>query len=117
MCSICLFISFLAGFGVLFLESHKQSHVVIKQVRGGGREDSGSSTLSVYVYSSITNPRQTNPKTQDEIIKSSPKQYEPKPGIRLGAGGNPGDNGNGPSSWEEDNIIPLEERWKYDSDY
>ena len=39
LCSICLYISFSAGFGVLFPESHKQSHVVIEQVRGGGRED------------------------------------------------------------------------------
>ena len=30
---------FSAGFGVVFPESHRQSHVVIKQVRGGGRED------------------------------------------------------------------------------
>ena len=39
LCSICLYISFSAGFGVLFPESHRQSHVVIEQVRGGGRED------------------------------------------------------------------------------
>ena len=112
LCSIGLYISFSAGFGALFSESHSQSQVVIEQVRGGGREDLGSSTSSAYI-----SPRQTNPKTQDETIKSSPKEYEPKPGIRLGAGGNPGDNGNGPSSWEEDNIIPPEERWKSDPSY
>ena len=39
MCSICLYISFSAGFGGLFPQSHRQSHVVIEQVRGGGRED------------------------------------------------------------------------------
>ena len=64
-----------------------------------------------------TTPRQTNPGTQDKTIKSPPKKYEPKPVIRLGSGGNPGDSGNGPSSWEEDNLIPPEERWKYDPDY
>ena len=41
MCSIGLYISFSAGFGALFPESHSQSQVVIEQVRGGGREDSG----------------------------------------------------------------------------
>ena len=39
LCSIGLYISFSAGFGALFPESHRQSHVVIEQVRGGGRED------------------------------------------------------------------------------
>ena len=41
LCSIGLYISFSAGFGALFPESHSQSQVVIEQVRGGGREDSG----------------------------------------------------------------------------
>ena len=117
LCSIGLYISFSAGFGALFPESHSQSQVVIEQVRGGGREDSGSSTSSAYIPPGRTTPRQTNPGKQDKTIKSSPKEYEPKPGIRLGAGGNPGDSGNGPSSWEEDNLIPPEERWKYDPDY
>ena len=39
LCSIGLYISFSAGFGALFSESPKQSHVVIEQVRGGGTED------------------------------------------------------------------------------
>ena len=117
LCSIGLYISFSAGFGVLFPESHRQSHVVIEQVRGGGREDSGSSTSSAYIPPGRTTPRQTNSGTQDKTIKSFPKEYEPKPGIRLGAGGNAGDSGNGPSSWEEDNLIPPEERWKSDPDY
>lgn len=117
LCSIGLYISFSAGFGALFPESPRQSHVVIEQVRGGERENSGSSTSWAYISPSITTPRQTNPGTQDKTIKSSPKQYELKPGIRLSAGGNPGDSGNGPSSWEEDNLIPPEERWKYDPDY
>ena len=39
MCSIGLYISFLARFGALFPESHSQSQVVIEQVRGGERED------------------------------------------------------------------------------
>ena len=39
LCSICLYISFSARFGVLFPESHSQSQIVIEQVRGGGRED------------------------------------------------------------------------------
>ena len=117
LCSIGLYISFSAGFGALFSESHSQSQVVIEQVRGGGREDLGSSTSSAYIPPGRTTPRQTNPGKQDKTIKSSPKEYEPKPGIRLGAGGNPGDSGNGPSSWEEDNLIPPEERWKSDPDY
>ena len=54
---------------------------------------------------------------QDKTIKSAPKEYEPKPGIRLGAGGNGGDSGNGPSSWEEDNLIPPEQQWKSDPNY
>ena len=41
LCSIGLYISFSAGFGALFPESHREPHVVIEQVRGGGREDSG----------------------------------------------------------------------------
>ena len=110
MCSIGLYISFYAGFGGLFPESPRQSHVVIEQVRGGGREDSASA----YIPPGRTTPRQTNPGTQD---KSSPKEYEPKPGIRLGAEGNPGDSCNGASSSEEDNLIPPEERWKYDPNY
>jgi hypothetical protein len=117
LCSIGLYISFSAGFGALFPESPRQSHVVIEQVRGGGREDSGSSTSSTYIPPGRTTPRQTNPGTQDKTIKSSPKEYEPKPGIRLGAGGNPGDSGSGTSSWEEDNLIPPEERWKDGPDY
>jgi hypothetical protein len=117
LCSIGLYISFSAGFGALFPESPRQSHVVIEQVRGGGTEDSGSSTSSAYIPPGRTTPRQTNPGTQDKTIKSSPKEYEPKPGIRLSAGGNPGDSGIGPSSWEEDNLIPPEERWKDDPDY
>jgi hypothetical protein len=117
LCSIGLYISFSAGFGALFPESPRQSHVVIEQVRGGGTEDSGSSTSSAYIPPARTTPRQTNPRTQDKTIKSSPKEYEPKPGIRLSAGGNPGDSGSGPSSWEEDNLIPPEERWKDDPDY
>ena len=96
LCSICLYISFSVGFGGLFPQSHRQSHVVIEQVRGGGREDSGRS--SAFMAPDRTTPRQTNPGTQDKTIKSSPKEYEPKPGIRLGAGGNGGDGGNGPSS-------------------
>ena len=36
LCSIGLYISFSAGFGALFPKSHRQSHVVIEQVRGGG---------------------------------------------------------------------------------
>ena len=39
LCSIGLYIFFSAGFGALFLESPGQSHIVIEQVRGGGRED------------------------------------------------------------------------------
>ena len=39
LCSIGLYISFSAGFGALFPESPRQSHVVIEQVRGGRRED------------------------------------------------------------------------------
>lgn len=39
LCSIGLYIFFSAGFGALFPESPSQSHVVIQQVRGGGRED------------------------------------------------------------------------------
>ena len=39
LCSIGLYFSFSAGFGVLFPESPSQSHVVIEQVRGGARED------------------------------------------------------------------------------
>lgn len=54
---------------------------------------------------------------REHKIKSSPKKYEPKSGIRLSAGGNPGDSGSGASSWEEDNLIPPEERWKDDPDY
>ena len=91
MCSIGLYISFSAGFGALFPEPHRQSHVVIEQVeqaRGGGRENSGSPTSSAYIPPAITTPRQTNPGEQDKTIKSSPKKYDPKPGIRLGAGGN-----------------------------
>jgi len=38
-CTIGLYIFFSAGFGALFPESPSQSHVVIQQVRGGGRED------------------------------------------------------------------------------
>jgi len=38
LCSIGLYIFFSAGFGALFPESPSQSHVVIQQVRGGGRE-------------------------------------------------------------------------------
>ena len=34
----------------------------------------------------------------------------------MGSGDNPGGN-NGPYSWEEDNLIPPEEHWKYDADY
>jgi hypothetical protein len=117
LCSIGLYISFSAGFGALFPESPRQSHVVIEQVRGGGTEDSGSSTSSAYIPPGRTTRRQTNPGTQDKTIKSSPKEYEPKPGIRLSAAGNPGDSGSGPSSWEEDNLIPPEERWKDDPDY
>jgi hypothetical protein len=117
LCSIGLYISFSAGFGTLFPESPRQSHVVIEQVRGGGREDSGSSTSSAYIPPGRTAPRQTNPGTQDKTIKSSPKEYEPKPGIRLSAGGNPGDSGSETSSWEENNLIPPEERWKDDPDY
>ena len=116
LCSIGLYIFFSAGFGALFPESPSQSHVVIEQVRGGGIEDSGSSTSSAYVPPGRTTSRQTNP-GPDKTIKSAPKEYEPKPGIRLGAGGNPGDSGNGPSLFEEDNLIPPEERWKYDPDY
>ena len=96
LCSIGLYISFSAGFGALFPESHSQSQVVIEQVRGGGREDSGSSTSSAYIPPGRTTPRQTNSGTQDKTIKSFPKEYEPKPGIRLGAGGNAGDSGMGP---------------------
>ena len=117
LCSIGLYISFSAGFGALFPESNSQSQVVIEQVRGGGREDSGSSTSSAYIPPGRTTPSQTNPGTQDKTIKSSPKDYESKPGIRLGAGGNGGGSGNGPFSWEEDNLIPPEERWKSDPDY
>ena len=117
LCSIGLYISFSAGFGALFSESHSQSQVVIEQVRGGGREDLGSSTSSAYIPPGRTTPSQTNPGTQDKTIKSSPKDYESKPGIRLGAGGNGGGSGNGPFSWEEDNLIPPEERWKSDPDY
>lgn len=32
-------------------------------------------------------------------------------------GGNLKNNGNELFSWEEDNLIPPEERWKYDPDY
>ena len=64
-----------------------------------------------------TTPRQTNPGTQDKTIKSLPKEYEPKPGTRLNAGNNGGDGSNGPSSWEEDNLIPPEECWKSDPSY
>jgi len=39
LCSIGLYIFFSAGFGALFPESPRQSHVVIEQVRGGGTED------------------------------------------------------------------------------
>ena len=122
LCIIGLYISFSAGFGALFSESHSQSQVVIEQVRGGGREDLGSSTSSAYIPPGRTTPSQTNPGTQDKTIKSSPKDYESKPGIRLGAGGNgggsgSGGSGNGPFSWEEDNLIPPEERWKSDPDY
>jgi hypothetical protein len=39
LCSIGLYIYFSAGFGALFPKSPRQSHVVIEQVRGGGRED------------------------------------------------------------------------------
>ena len=48
-----------------------------------------------------------------------PKQeYEPKPAIRLGGWvANPEDSGNGPSSWEEENLILPEKSWKYDPDY
>ena len=62
---------------------------------------------------------QANPGTQDKAktVESSPKQYEPKPGIRLSADGNPGGGNNDPYSWEEDNVIPPQERWKYDPDY
>jgi len=48
LCSIGLYISFSAGFGALFPKSHRQSHVVIEQVRGGGSESSGSSTSSAF---------------------------------------------------------------------
>jgi hypothetical protein len=119
LCSIGLYIFFSAGFGALFPESPRQSQVVIEQIRGGGTGDSGSSTSSAYVPPGRTTPRQTNPGTQDKTIKSSPKEYEPKPGIRLGAGGDPGDSGSGSgtSSWEEDNLIPPKEIWKDDPDY
>lgn len=36
--SICLYLSFSDGLGVLLPESHRQCEVVIEQVRGGGRE-------------------------------------------------------------------------------
>ena len=98
LCSIGLYLCFSVGFGSLFPEYHSQSQVVIEQVRGGGREDSGSSTSSAYIPPGITTPRKTNPGTQDKPIKWAPKEYEPKPGVRLSAGGNPGDSGNGPSS-------------------
>ena len=39
LCSICLYISVSAGFGALFPESHRESNVVIEQLRGGGTED------------------------------------------------------------------------------
>ena len=38
LCSIGLYIFFSAGFGALFPESPRQSHVVIEQVRGGGNK-------------------------------------------------------------------------------
>ena len=41
LCSIGLYIFFSAGFGALFTEfTESKSHVVIEQVRGGGRENS-----------------------------------------------------------------------------
>ena len=98
LCSIGLYISFSARFGALFSESHSQSQVVIEQVRGGGREDLGSSTSSAYTPPGRTTSSQTNMETQDKTTKSSPKDYESKPGIRLivGAGGNGGNSSNGP---------------------
>ena len=98
LCSIGLYISFSARFGILFSESHSQSQVVIEQVRGGGREDLGSSTSSAYIPPGRTTSSQTNMETQDKTTKSSPKDYESKPGIRLivGAGGNGGNSSNEP---------------------
>lgn len=73
---------------------------------------------SAFLSGGRTPPRQTNTGTQDETFKTEPKQeYKIKPGIRLGTGGDPGDNGNEPSSWEDDNFIPPKEDWNRNSDY
>ena len=111
LCTISLYFCFTTLFNHLpsFSTNPSQAQVVIERVRAGATEDSGSSTSSAYVPPGRTISRQTNQVTPDKTIKSAPKEYEPKPGIRLGAGGNPGYSGDGPSSFEEDNLIPPEE--------
>ena len=112
--SIGLYISFSAGFNVLFPQSHRQSYIVIEQVRGGAGEASTSSTSSAYIPPNRMTPKQKNLGTQDKTTKATPKQDKPRPGIRLGAGsGDDGNSGNGPS----ENLIPSKERWKSDTDY
>ena len=115
-CSIGLYFSFSVGFCVLVPQQHTQSHEItqshgiIKELRAGGNEDSAS-----YVPFK-PRPDPVNPGNQNKPkpLKSAPKQNnDPKPGIRLSPGGDPGNsgnNGNGPSSWEEDNVVPPKEK-------
>ena len=124
LCTVSLYLSFSAGFGTLFPESPESpshAHIVVEQVRGGGREDLGSSTSSTDLPSGITKayvpPSGTNPGRQDRTINSPPKEYEPGTRIAMGSGNNPGDNGNGDSSWEKKNDIPRRDSWESTTHY
>ena len=120
LCTIFLSVSLSVGSGILFSQSQTQSHVVIQTIRGG-KDDLGFTYVPTYPSSSGTTRRETNSGTQDKTSRSqSSTKYQPKPGTKLrmvpGPEGDPG-NGNGGYSWENDNSIPPEERWKYDSGY
>lgn len=118
---------FSVGFSVLVSESHSQFYVVVKQFRGGGKENLGSSKSSVFMPPARTTPRQTNSRAraQNKTIQSLLKECEPKPKVQLNVknrGGNSSENsdggsgggwGNGPSSWEENNITPPENRFEF----
>lgn len=117
--SIFLFVLFSSAFDTLFPESPSESYLVIEQIRGGGTEDSGSSTSAAYVPPIRTVTTSSGTNRRNNKIKSSPKQRDFKPGVRISMGGNPGDNGNGngPSSFEESNTIPQKEDWKKDPEH
>ena len=112
LCSICLYFSFSAGFGVLFPESPSQSQIVIEKNTasvlainsGGGQKESN------YFVPPTT---QVPPNNPDNSANTGSHNYDPKPKYPWGI--DPSYNpGGGSGSALPANQIPENDEWVTD---